>query len=291
MINIKYWIYAARPKTLIASIAPIMPVSILCIKNNVFNLPILIIIIFSALCIQIMTNFINDLYDYKRGADTFDRVGPERMLQMGYLTSKQMKKGIAVVFALALLSGTYLVDRGGYPILLIGLSGFLFAYLYTATKISIAYNGLGEIFVFLYFGIISSLGTYYLFTLQYSKNALLIGSIAGALNILLLVVNNLRDYEADMKAKKNTLIVLMGENFGKIEFVIISILIYLFLYFLLVGLNQVEDLLWFIPLIIFALLLCYRVIYKNKFMATGALQQISLYITLFTLLLSTIIYL
>ena len=291
MINIKYWIYAARPKTLIASIAPIMPVSILCIKNNVFNLPILIIIIFSALCIQIMTNFINDLYDYKRGADTFDRVGPERMLQMGYLTSKQMKKGIAVVFALALLSGAYLVDRGGYPILLIGLSGFLFAYLYTATKISIAYNGLGEIFVFLYFGIISSLGTYYLFTLQYSKNALLIGSIAGALNILLLVVNNLRDYEADMKAKKNTLIVLMGENFGKIEFVIISILIYLFLYFLLVGLNQVEDFLWFIPLIIFALLLCYRVIYKNKFMATGALQQISLYITLFTLLLSTIIYL
>ena len=291
MINIKYWIYAARPKTLIASIAPIMPVSILCIKNNVFNLPILIIIIFAALCIQIMTNFINDLYDYKRGADTFDRVGPERMLQMGYLTSKQMKKGIAVVFALALLSGTYLVDRGGYPILLIGLSGFLFAYLYTATKISIAYNGLGEIFVFLYFGIISSLGTYYLFTLQYSKNALLIGSIAGALNILLLVVNNLRDYEADMKAKKNTLIVLMGENFGKIEFVIISILIYLFLYFLLVGLNQVEDFLWFIPLIIFALLLCYRVIYKNKFMATGALQQISLYITLFTLLLSTIIYL
>ena len=291
MINIKYWIYAARPKTLIASIAPIMPVSILCIKNNVFNLPILIIIIFAALCIQIMTNFINDLYDYKRGADTFDRVGPERMLQMGYLTSKQMKKGIAVVFALALLSGAYLVDRGGCPILLIGLSGFLFAYLYTATKISIAYNGLGEIFVFLYFGIISSLGTYYLFTLQYSKNALLIGSIAGALNILLLVVNNLRDYEADMKAKKNTLIVLMGENFGKIEFVIISILIYLFLYFLLVGLNQVEDFLWFIPLIIFALLLCYRVIYKNKFMATGALQQISLYITLFTLLLSTIIYL
>ena len=291
MINIKYWIYAARPKTLIASIAPIMPVSILCIKNNVFNLPILIIIIFAALCIQIMTNFINDLYDYKRGADTLDRVGPERMLQMGYLTSKQMKKGIAVVFALALLSGAYLVDRGGYPILLIGLSGFLFAYLYTATKISIAYNGLGEIFVFLYFGIISSLGTYYLFTLQYSKNALLIGSIAGALNILLLVVNNLRDYEADMKAKKNTLIVLMGENFGKIEFVIISILIYLFLYFLLVGLNQVEDFLWFIPLIIFALLLCYRVIYKNKFMATGALQQISLYITLFTLLLSTIIYL
>ena len=291
MINIKYWIYAARPKTLIASIAPIMPVSILCIKNNVFNLPILIIIIFAALCIQIMTNFINDLYDYKRGADTFDRVGPERMLQMGYLTSKQMKKGIAVVFALALLSGAYLVDRGGYPILLIGLSGFLFAYLYTATKISIAYNGLGEIFVFLYFGIISSLGTYYLFTLQYSKNALLIGSIAGALNILLLVVNNLRDYEADMKAKKNTLIVLMGENFGKIEFVIISILIYLFLYFLLVGLNQVEDFLWFIPLIIFALLLCYRVIYKIKFMATGALQQISLYITLFTLLLSTIIYL
>tara|TARA_B100000029_G_scaffold496562_1_gene563050 strand:+ start:3155 stop:4030 length:876 start_codon:yes stop_codon:yes gene_type:complete len=291
MINIKYWIYAARPKTLIASIAPIMPVSILCIKNNVFNLPILIIIIFAALCIQIMTNFINDLYDYKRGADTFDRVGPERMLQMGYLTSKQMKKGIAVVFALALLSGAYLVDRGGYPILLIGLSGFLFAYLYTATKISIAYNGLGEIFVFLYFGIISSLGTYYLFTLQYSKNALLIGSIAGALNILLLVVNNLRDYETDMKAKKNTLIVLMGENFGKIEFVIISILIYLFLYFLLVGLNQVEDFLWFIPLIIFALLLCYRVIYKIKFMATGALQQISLYITLFTLLLSTIIYL
>ena len=248
-------------------------------------------ILTTAMLIQIGTNLINDLYDYKRGADTFDRVGPERMLQMGYLTSKQMKKGIAVVFALALLSGAYLVDRGGYPILLIGLSGFLFAYLYTATKISIAYNGLGEIFVFLYFGIISSLGTHYLFTLQYSKNALLIGSIAGALNILLLVVNNLRDYEADMKAKKNTLIVLMGENFGKIEFVIISILIYLFLYFLLVGLNQVEDFLWFIPLIIFALLLCYRVIYKNKFMATGALQQISLYITLFTLLLSTIIYL
>ena len=287
----KYWIYAARPKTLVASAAPILPVTVLCFKNNTFNFNIFLLIIFAAVCIQIMTNFINDLYDYKKGADTSSRVGPERMIQMGYLSEKQMIKGISIVFFFSLIAGILLVNIGGYPILLIGLSAFLFAYLYTATNISIAYNGLGEIFVFLYFGIISSIGTYYLFTLQYSKNALLIGSIAGCLNILLLVVNNLRDYKSDIKSKKNTLIVIMGRNFGKMEFLSMLVGSYLFSYFLLYDLNKTSTLYWFLPLIIFAIKLSSSIIYDKKFIQQTALPLVSFYITLFTLLLSTIIYL
>ena len=291
MIKTKYWIRAARPQTLIASAAPIIPVSILCLKNNSFNLNIFIVIFFSSLCIQIMTNFINDLYDYKKGADQSDRIGPDRMLQKGYLTEEQIKKGIFIVFIFALISGFYLVNIGGYPIFLIGLSSFLFAYLYTATRMSISYNGLGELFVFSYFGIIASIGTYYLLTLQFNKDALLIGSIAGCLNISLLVVNNLRDYKADIISNKNTLIVIFGKKFGRIEFLFMLIIPYILLYFLLHHLNKSYAFFWYIPLMIFTVKLIYSVFSSDKFIQSKAFPCLSLYITLFIMLLSSIIYL
>ena len=173
MQKIKYWILAARPQTLIASIAPVIISTIFSYKYFNFNLIIFFFIIISALLIQIMTNFINDLYDFRKGADAINRLGPKRMIQCGNISQEEMKLGILLTLILSVFSGLYLVLIGGWPILIIGLSGFLFAYLYTATSFSIAYNGLGEIFVFLYFGIIASLGTFYLYNLELHFQVLL----------------------------------------------------------------------------------------------------------------------
>ena len=220
MQKVNYWIKASRPQTLIASLAPVLSNSILCYKYYSFSYIIFVLTVISALLIQIMTNFINDLYDYKKGSDKTTRLGPDRMIQKGHLNQLEIKKAIVLLLCLSVFSGLYLVLVGGWIILSIGLSSFLFAYLYTATKFSIAYNGLGEVFVFIYFGIIASMGTSYLQSGFFIHESFLIGVIFGFLNISLLVINNLRDYNEDIASNKMTLIVLLGKNFGKLELLI-----------------------------------------------------------------------
>ena len=220
MLKISYWIKASRPLTLIASIAPVLIVSAFCYKNFQLNSTVFVCTLIAASLIQIMTNFINDLYDYKKGSDNENRLGPTRMVQAGHLNEIEMKKGILIVLGLAIAIGVFLVYVGGLPIFMIGLSSFVLAYLYTATAFSIAYNGMGEIFVFIYFGLVASIGTAYLQTLKFSYEALIIGVVVGALNVALLVINNLRDRKEDAAANKKTLVVLFGDKFGQLELAI-----------------------------------------------------------------------
>ena len=283
MQKLKYFVYAIRFKTLIASVAPITTSSALCYKFYSFDFKIFYATLIAAVLLQILTNFINDLYDFRKGSDKDNRIGPDRMLQKGYLSEREMIKAIYIVFIAALIIGFYLVSIGGPIILLIGLSSFLFAYLYTATRFSIAYNGFGEIFVFLYFGIIATFGTFYLQTLDYQYDVIILGAIIGCLNINLLVINNLRDYLSDQESEKNTLVVKYGLKFGKLEFTLMLFLSYLFLYFFAYLKNNLMIFYGLAYLSIFAIYIIYKVINDKMFINYKALPLFSLYVFVFTI--------
>ena len=290
MQKISFWIKASRPQTLIASISPVVLCSILCSAYKSFSYKIFFSTLLAAVLIQIMTNFINDLYDFKKGADKSDRLGPDRMVQKGYLKENEIKNAIILALIGAVMIGFYLVFIGGLPILIIGCSSFLFAYLYTATKFSIAYNGLGEIFVFIYFGLIASVGTAYLQILKFDYNALLIGAISGMLSTSLLIVNNLRDVKSDALSNKNTLVVIFGENFGRLELLFTLIMPYVVLFLLSKSINVSAVFYNVLPLSIFACSLFSCSILNKKFLVYKMLPYLSLYIVVFTALLGYSIY-
>ena len=280
MLKANYWIQAARPQTLVASLAPVICSSFLCYKYYQFNFLIFFLTVLSAVLIQIMTNFINDLYDFKKGTDKENRLGPDRMIQKGFISENEIKNAILLLLLLSVFTGLYLVIIGGWIILVIGLSSFLFAYLYTATKFSIAYNGLGEVFVFLYFGLIAAIGTAYLQTHSYLFDSLVIGCIFGFLNMSLFIINNLRDVNEDRKNNKKTLIVFFGKKFGFLElFIALTVPIVIYLSF-------IDDFVYSsISLLMFALYIlisCYK---SKKFIINSALPVSSLYIVFFTIIL------
>ena len=225
------WIYAARPKTLVASIIPVVCATLILPNRVIFKIDIFIFTLMAAIIIQIVTNYINDLYDFLKGADK-DRLGPMRMLQSGTLSQSAIKKAISLLIILGLLCGLPLVIKGGWPIMIIGLSSFLFAYLYTAGPFPLAYNGLGDVFVFIYFGIIAVLGSYYLQTGFIDKNAIYLGIALGTNNVILLTINNIRDYQTDKDSNKKTLIVLLGKQFGKLQIVVMLLISYIFFFLL-----------------------------------------------------------
>jgi len=230
------WIYAARPKTLVASIVPVISATLI-LPKGIFKLDIFIFTIIAAIIIQIATNYINDLYDFLKGADE-NRIGPKRMLQSGELTQKQIKIGIIILIILGLLCGIPLVIQGGIPIMLIGLSSFVFAYLYTGGPFPLAYHGLGDIFVFIYFGVIAVLGTYYLQTGLINYAGFYLGFALGANNTILLTINNLRDYNTDKISSKKTLIVILGKQFGKLEIIVMNLLSHICFFWLATHLEN-----------------------------------------------------
>ncbi len=236
-MNVLSWIYAARPKTLVASMVPVISGTLIIPNSNTFKLDICLFTIIAAIIIQVVTNYINDLYDFLKGADK-DRVGPSRMVQSGMLSQLKIKQAISILIMIGILCGIPLAIEGGWPIIIIGLSSFLFAYLYTAGPYPLAYHGLGDVFVFIYFGIIAVGGTYYLQTGFIDQNAVYLGIAIGANNIILLAINNLRDYQTDKNANKKTLIVLFGEQFGKIEIVSMLLLSYISFFLLSQALNN-----------------------------------------------------
>jgi 1,4-dihydroxy-2-naphthoate octaprenyltransferase len=216
-MSAKVWIDAARPKTLGASLAPILIGAALAYRHGAFSPLMTFIALTSALCIQIGTNFCNDYCDFKKGADA-QRVGPVRATQAGLIAPETMLRATVITFALAVALGAILVAHGGTPILIIGILSVAFGALYTAGPYPLAYIGLGDLFVLIFFGPVAVAGTYYVNALTWSSDAVILGLIPGLLAVGILIVNNLRDYESDRLARKRTLVVNFGERFGKAEY-------------------------------------------------------------------------
>ena len=213
------WILASRPRTLPAALVPVMVGSALAIYHGIFFPAYSIVALLCSILIQIGTNFTNDLYDYLKGTDTKERKGPLRVLASGLISVKEMKWGIFLVFFTAFLLGLYLVYSVGLMILWIGIFSIIAGLAYTAGPFPLAYNGLGDLFVFIFFGIVGTVGTYYLHAQQFTSLAFLISLPVGALITNILIVNNYRDIEEDKTSGKNTLAVLLGKDFSRHEYV------------------------------------------------------------------------
>lgn len=203
-------IQGMRPKTLVAAIIPPLSASgIYYLTFKQHNTFVLLLCLALALFIQIATNFYNDAVDFKKGADE-DRIGPERVTTDQNLNKIFMLGHLFIV--MAFLVGIPLVMQGGVPILLLGLISLFFAYGYTGGPFPLAYLGLGELFVFIFFGLVATLGTFFLLSGELTLNAWLIAVINGLLSSVLIAINNLRDKEKDVLVNKNTLAVKLSEN-------------------------------------------------------------------------------
>ncbi|MBT3328080.1 MAG: 1,4-dihydroxy-2-naphthoate polyprenyltransferase [Gemmatimonadales bacterium] len=217
---VQAWILAARPKTLTAALAPVVTGTGLAAFHGVFApLPALAALI-GAVFIQIGTNFANDYYDFVRGGDTDARVGPIRVTQAGILPPATVKRGMYAVLGAALFVGVYLVWVAGWPIVWIGLSSVACAVLYTGGPFPLAYHGLGDVFVFVFFGLVAVSGTFFVQGLYWPPDVWIAGAALGTLNTAILVVNNLRDVDTDTLAGKRTLAVRLGATGTKIQYVL-----------------------------------------------------------------------
>lgn len=221
IINSKFqsWLLASRPKTLLAAVVPVMVGTALAVNVGRYSFIITIIALICSLLIQVGTNFTNDLYDYLKGADTKKRKGPVRVLSSGLISPKEMKAGIFITFLAAFILGLYLVYAGGLIILAIGILSIIAGLAYTAGPYPLAYKGLGDIFVFMFFGLIGTMATYYLHTNEISLPSFFSAIPVGALITNILVVNNFRDINEDRQAGKNTLAVKLGRTFTKYQFI------------------------------------------------------------------------
>ncbi len=205
------WFLACRPKTLSVSVSPVLVGTAVAWHDShrILWLPFLAAILGAAF-IQIGTNLFNDVGDFLRGTDTPDRLGPRRATAEGWLTPGTVQAGAWFSFALAFLCGVYLVWHGGWPIVAIGLASLSAGWAYTGGPKPIAYGPLGELFVFLFFGLLAVGGSYYLQTLHLTFSALLAATLVGIHAAAVITVNNYRDRDGDQKNGKNTLVVRMG---------------------------------------------------------------------------------
>lgn len=219
--KLESWILASRPKTLLAAIVPVMVGSALAINKGKFVLFFSIVALVCSLLIQIGTNYVNDLYDFLKGADNEKRKGPLRVLASGLISVNEMKLGSFIIFFMAFLLGLYLVYQAGIVIFIIGIFSILAGIAYTAGPFPLAYNGLGDLFVFMFFGVVGTMGTYYIQVKEFSVLSFLTSIPVGALITNILVVNNYRDIEEDKAAGKKTLAVILGRNFVRYQFIIL----------------------------------------------------------------------
>ena len=205
------WFLACRPKTLSVSLSPVLVGTAIAWHDTgtLLWLPLLAAA-FGAACIQIGTNLFNDVGDFLRGTDTPGRLGPKRATAEGWLTAAKVKAGAWLSFALAFLCGIYLVWHGGWPIVAIGLASLAAGWAYTGGPKPIAYGPLGELFVFIFFGLVAVGGSYYLQTLTLTTMTLLAAALVGIHAAAVITVNNYRDLDGDAKNRKNTLAVRLG---------------------------------------------------------------------------------
>lgn len=225
--TINTWILASRPKTLPAAVAPVIVGTAVAYSYDSHNLLAASIALICSLLIQIGTNFVNDLHDFLKGTDDENRVGPTRALAAGWITQAQMKFAIYLTFGTTFFLGLILVYHAGWIILVIGILSIISGYSYTAGPLPLAYNGLGDIFVFLFFGLVATVGTYYVQALHFSVVALLASVPVGLLITNILVVNNYRDAEEDKKKNKKTLTVIFGKSFARFQYSVSFLISYI----------------------------------------------------------------
>jgi 1,4-dihydroxy-2-naphthoate octaprenyltransferase len=227
--NWNAWMLAIRPRTLPAAAAGVVMGSALAWRDGYFRLDAVLVCLLTALLLQVGSNLANDVFDFERGTDTAERLGPTRVTQAGMLTPKQVKIGMVVVFALSILLGLYLAWLGGWVIILLGIAAIISAIAYTGGPFPIGYYGLGDIFVFIFFGLASVAGTYYIQAGSVTPAVWWMTIPPGLIITAILVVNNLRDLENDRKAGKHTLAVRLGEQGAKIQYMLCMVIAYLIL--------------------------------------------------------------
>lgn len=218
--KLQIWLLASRPKTLWAAVAPVIIGTAMAFADGKGHWLSAILAGVSAVLIQVGTNLANDYFDFKKGADQGERLGPLRVTQAGLVSRRQIKLATIAAFSLALLAGLYLIWRGGWPILIIGLLSILFGILYTGGPYPLGYNGLGDIFVLIFFGLVAVGGTYYVQALEIHSYVLVAGIAPGFFSTAILTVNNLRDIHSDRRAGKRTLAVRFGETFARGEYLL-----------------------------------------------------------------------
>ena len=254
-MKLKYYFLSTRPKVLFIGLGPVLLGICLSLnsaqttghKYYFINLTLLL----SVLCIQLATHFFNDAYDFLKGADSSQRKGPQRMVQKGLLSIKEVLRAGIICLSVATLAGGFLVFQFGWPALIIGIISLTLAYFYTAGPYPLAYTGfLSDIFVILFFGILAVMGTVYFHTEQWSTEAFIGGLQLGLLALSLLVVNNLRDEQEDRQVSKKTLVVRFGKKFGLVEWSFAQYLPYFIGFYWYV---QNQPNMFFLPLILLPL--------------------------------------
>ena len=221
------WLLAARPKTLPAAAAPILIAISFAIRDGVFYFPSALACLLISLLMQIGANFANDLFDNERGSDTPDRLGPLRVTAAGIISPEQMRIGIVIVFSLAALLGLYLAWLRGWLVIVLGLAIIAAALAYTGGPFPYGYYAMGDVFVFLSFGLAAVCGTYYVQAGGVTPAVVWASIPVGLLIVNILVVNNTRDLLTDAAANKRTLAVFFGRGAMHIEYLVCIVIAYL----------------------------------------------------------------
>jgi len=218
----RVWLLATRPATLTAALSPVLVGAAAAWRASGgvgYRWGAVFAALLGAMFIQVGTNLANDVFDYEKGADTADRLGPTRVTQAGLLTPTQVRAGMVVSFALATAAGVYLTAVAGWPIVAIGVASIASGIAYTGGPYPLGYNGLGDVFVFAFFGVVAVCGTAFVALGSVPTLALALSVPVGALATAVLVVNNVRDHTTDVRVGKRTLVVRFGRRFGVTEYV------------------------------------------------------------------------
>ncbi|MBO5699554.1 MAG: 1,4-dihydroxy-2-naphthoate octaprenyltransferase [Bacteroidaceae bacterium] len=227
--SLKAWFLAARPKTLTAALIPVTTATAMAYADNAMQWYPAILCALFAIWMQIAANFINDLYDFKRGTDNAERLGPKRACAQGWITPRAMRLGVVVTLLIASSCGLSLLAYGGVTLIALGIICIIFAFLYSTLM---SYHGMGDLLVWVFFGFVPVIGTYYVQADTITLDVWLLSAACGLCVDTLLVLNNYRDRETDRETGKRTIVVIFGERFGSLAYLLQGIAAYLCVAFL-----------------------------------------------------------
>lgn len=258
--KIKIWFQAIRPKTLPAAISPVVIGTAMAGGDGVYDIFYAGLCLLGAILIQIGTNLANDYFDFIKGADTAERLGPTRATQAGLISPNAMKWAFILCFLLVAALSLLLIQRGGWPIAIIAVLAILSGILYTGGPAPLGYIGLGDLFVLIFFGPVAVAGTYYVQSLELNMAVILAGAAPGLISVGILAINNLRDIDTDRKAGKRTLAVRFGKIFAQFEYMIAIVLAGLFPTLIYLLIHDHQYILISSTMILLALPAFYRVL-------------------------------